>query len=62
MCFLKLFLFARLMHVFLNDIVMMCCLIWKQKLYLKQMDSSNTGMTYELVLLFNFCLTKSGTS
>ena len=49
-CFLKLFLidlFARLMHVFLNHILVMCSLIWKQNIYLEQMDSFNTGISYE---------------
>ena len=35
--------------------------IWKQNL--EQMDSSNTGMSYEVdILLLNFWLTKSGIS
>ena len=54
-------LFARLLNVFLNHIIVMCSLIWKQNIYLEQMDSSNTGMSYEQdILLLNFCLLKSG--
>ena len=48
---LDLVLFARLMNVFLNHIIVICSLIWKQNMCLEQMDSSNTGMSYELDIL-----------
>ena len=60
---LDLVLFARSMNVFLNHIIAIYSLIWKQNMCLEQMDSSNTVMSYELdILLFNFLQTQSGNS